>query len=96
MKNKETEGTWMVNSSAVKANWPSNPVTICEVNLISFVDGKKAPHNEQVANLYLISAAKDLRDALLEARELLYLLPSYQAEDCIKSINRAIEKSKRP
>lgn len=65
-KLKITKGTWRVNGSAVKANWPSAPVTICEVNHINFVDGKKAQHEEQVGNLFLIAASKDLYEALDE------------------------------
>jgi hypothetical protein len=66
MKTLHTPGPWMVNSSAVKAKWPFEPILICEVNLISFVAGgeKKAPHKEQLANLNLIAAAPELLEAL--------------------------------
>jgi hypothetical protein len=58
-KLKHTSGDWLVNGSAVKSHWPAKPVIICEANLISpiFTGDKKATHEEQKANLILISQA---------------------------------------
>ena len=97
MKRKPTKGPWIVNSSAVKANWPGtgdNIITICEVNHISFADGKKAPHDEQTANLFLIAAAPDLRDALNELLQFVEMGEFPSQDEAIRKAMRAIEKSK--
>lgn len=61
---KITPGSWLVNSSAVKANWPMDPVVVCEVARLSFVDGKKAPHEQQIANLHALASTPELYKAL--------------------------------
>ncbi len=66
---KFTKGDWIVNSSCVKANWPMEPVVICEVNLILPIQGKRAPREEQIANLKLIAAAPKMLAALKKASD---------------------------
>lgn len=66
MKTKRTLGPWIVNGSSVVANFPTDTKCVAEVNLISVVNGKKAPHSEQIGNLYLIAAAPDLLEACEE------------------------------
>lgn len=86
---KHTPGPWLVNSSAVKARWPFDTITICEANLISVVDGRKAPRQEQMANLFLMAAAPEMKDALMFCISVIEANGVFEASERI-----AIEKAK--
>lgn len=91
---KHTPGPWIVNSSAVKANWPSNALTICEVNIIP---GKKPAISEQHGNLFLIAAAPDLLEALTNLTTIaadLIDLDDVGALEIINDAKAAIEKAR--
>lgn len=86
---KHTPGPWLVNSSAVKARWPFDTITICEANLISVVDGKKAPREQQIANLFLMAAAPEMKDGLNFCISVIEANGVYEASERL-----AIEKAK--